>query len=172
MKRKNNMAALLMVTLLTVLGGSMALSQNRPLKHGKMALNGTTYSVTVSDKHSRIYIYDYLLYDKIKPLINPELGVGNIPEDFIQVNADKLLEIKRKFYAQNIRADISLTITKDGRFMGLDYVLPKSPTITEQQFRTLDTEVRKHLKVSVVFPNEWVKNQKYNGYATKYVILR
>jgi len=105
-------------------------------------------------------------------LINPEPGTVKISEDFILVNTDKLQEIKRRFYVQNVRMDIRVILTKNGKLIGVDYVLPKSPAITEGQFRTLDAQVRKNLKISIVFPNEWVKNQKHDGYATKYVILR
>jgi len=175
MKRTENLvktAALLIVMLWTTICGSTALPQARPLKQGKIVAGGTTYNVVASNKYSYIYIDDYSAYDKKRALINPEPGTVKISEDFILVNTDKLQEIKRRFYLQNVRMDIRVILTKNGKLIGMDYVLPKSPMITEQQFRTLDAQVRKNLKISIVFPNEWVKNQKYDGYATKYVILR
>jgi len=159
-----------MLILLTAIGGA-SLSQTRPLKHGKMVANGTTYDVRIRDGYNDVYIDDDSLYDKTQPLIKPNSGATFIPEDFILVNTDKLLEIKRQFYGESVRADIRVTITRDGQFMGLAYILPKSPTITEGQFRTLDAQVRKHLKVSIIFPHESVRNKKYHGYTTKRVLL-
>jgi|GEM_PF-6744285 len=154
-----------------VIGRGDVLSQPRLLTHGKMVANGTTYDVRIRDDHRNIYIEDDSLYEKKKTLFNHKRGAVKIPEHFIFVNTDKLLEIKKRFYPPNVRADIRVTITKEGEFMGPDYILPKTPMITKQQFGTLDAEVRKYLKVSVVFPTEWVKNQEYDGYATKYLKL-
>jgi len=170
MKRTNNITKMvsLLVVPLTALGNKAVLSQEKPLKNGITVVGGMVYNIVISSEYRDIYIHNRSADSITNTLINPELGTTNISEDFIFVNTDKLLEIKRRFYPQNAQMDIRVILTRAGGLIGLEYVLPKSPMITEQEFRELDAQVRKHLKISVVFPNEWVKNQKYNGYATRY----
>jgi len=163
-----------MVLLLTTIRSDTALSQNRPLKHGKIVVNETTYGITISDEYNYIFIHDDAVHDKTEELIDrgTNSNATFIPEHFIQINKDKLLEIKRRFYGRNVPIDIGITVDRNCKLMGLNYVLPKSPTITEKQFEMLDAEIRKHFKISIVFPNERIRNQKYHGYTKKTVILR
>jgi len=176
MKGINNIVkttSVLMTTMLIIFGNGTVLSQNRPLKHGKMVVNGTTYDITISDEYNYIFIHDDSLHDKTEVLIdrgvNPKATF--IPEHFIQINKDKLLEIKRRFFEQSVSIDIGITVNRNGKLIGLNYVFPKSPTITEKQFEMLDAEIRQHFKISIVFPNEQIRDQKYHGYTKKTVIL-
>jgi len=66
-----------MLILLTAIGG-MSLSQNHPLKHGQIEVEGTIYDVTISPEYNHTYVEEASLHDKTRILINPELGVGNI----------------------------------------------------------------------------------------------
>jgi len=175
MKLTNNIAKMTIpsiVFLLTVIGCGSVLSQTRSLKHGVIVVNGTTYDVRIMDGHDDIYVHNDSAYDKKRALFNHEAGATIIPEHFIEINTKKLLEIKRKFYPSTFsRVRVTAILTKDGKLIGMEYALPKSPAITERQFRTLDSEIRRHLKISIVFPTERVKNQKYDGYTTKTVLL-
>jgi len=46
---------LLLAALPTILGGSTALPQARPLKQGKIVAGGTMYNIIASNKYSNIY---------------------------------------------------------------------------------------------------------------------
>jgi len=158
--------------LATSFGNNVALSQNRLLKHGKMKVNGITYDVTISDEYNHTYVEEGFLHEKKRALFNHEAGATIIPEHFIEINTSKLLQIKRKFYpSTRSRVRVTAILTKEGKLIGMEYALPKSPMITEKRFKTLDAEIRRHLKISIVFPTERVKNQKYDGYTTKTVLL-
>jgi len=176
MKLANNLAritTLLTVTILMSFGSNRVLSQTRPLKNGKMVLAGTTYNVSIRDGHDDIYIYNHSAYDKKRALNKIGSETVKIPEDFVEINTDKVLEIKRKFYPSSLsRVRVTVFVSKDGRLIGVEYTLPKSPKITENQFRTLDTQIRKHLKTSIVFPLGQIKKQKYDGYAIRTVVLK
>jgi len=162
----------LIVVLLIIFGNGTVLSQNRPLKHGKIVVNRTTYNVRILDGHDDIYIHNRSADRVTDPLIDPNSDATFIPEHFIDINTDKLLEIKRKFYpSTHSRVRVTAILTKDGKLIGMEYALPKSPPITESRFRTFDTQIRKHVKLSIDFPNERIRNQKYVGYTTRTVIL-
>lgn len=148
-------------------------AQSTVLQKGALIANGVTYNIRISDDYDFISIYDNSVFDKEKKIMSPDKDVILFPEGNIKIKRTKLLEIKRKFFpiTQN-QVNIQLSINvKEGKLLGLNYTLPKSPLLTKDQFKSFDAQIKEHLTFELVY-NDYLRKQKLDGWQTISVILR
>ena len=160
----------LLLTMLLLVITSHVFAQAKPLKTGEINTDGISYDIRIRDESNHIYISDLSVYKKIR-LFDSYPDAEFLYADFINFNKKDLLTIKRKYFAQNSGVDIAVSMTKEGKLLGLEYSLPKSSRITEDLFIAFDRQIRKELKIEIIFPTERYKNKRYNGWATKTVVL-
>jgi len=148
-------------------------AQSTALQKGTLVTNGVTYDVQISEEYRFIYIDDNSVFEKEKKLMNPDKDAMMFPEGNIKINRTKLLEIKRKFFPiiQNqVNVQLSINVI-EGKLLGLNYTLPKSPLLTKDQFKSFDSQIKEHLTFELVY-NDYLRKQKLDGWKTISVILR
>jgi len=148
-------------------------AQSTALQKGTFIANGVTYNIRISDDYDFISIYDNSVFEKEEKLISPDKGLIRFPEGNIIINRTKLLEIKRKFFPiiQNqVNVQLSINVI-EGKLLGLNYTLPKSPLLTKDQFKSFDSQIKEHLTFELVY-NDYLRKQKLDGWKTISVILR
>ena len=159
----------LVLTILLLMITSHVFAQAKPLKNGEIITDGISYDVDVSYPN-RIYISNLSVYKKIR-LFDSYPDAEFLYPDFINFNKKDLLTIKRKYFAQNSGVNIAVSLTKEGKLLGLEYSLPKSSRITEDLFIAFDRQIRKDLKIEIIFPTERYKSKRYHAWVTKTVVL-
>jgi len=152
---------------------NILLAQSTVLQKGTLIANGVTYDVQISEKHQFIFIDDNSIFGKVEKLISSDKEATSFPETNIKINKEKLLIIKRKFFlkAQN-QVNIQLSINvKEGKLIGLNYILPKSPLLTKDQFKSFDAQIKELLTFELIY-NNYLRKQKLDGWVMTSVILR
>jgi len=169
--RKHFVAILSILFVLSNLTQTNA--QTTGLENGKLLSNGVTYDIRIKEGYNDIFIYDDSVFDKEEKLIIHDADGIDFPASMVRINREKLLEIKRKFYpvSQNeVRVTLSINVN-DNKLLGLNYVIPKTPLLTKDQFKSFDAQIREQLTFELVY-NNYLKQQKLNGWVLRSVILR
>ncbi|MGN5955724.1 hypothetical protein ACP6L2_14025 [Sphingobacterium lactis] len=152
---------------------NILLAQSRVLQKGTLNANGVTYDIHISDDYDFISIYDNSIFSKEEKLISSNKDAMPFPETNIKINKEKLLTIKRKFFpkTQNqVNVQLSINV-KEGKLLGLNYILPKSPLLTKDQFKSFDAQIKELLTFELIY-NNYLRKQKLEGWVMTSVILR
>lgn len=148
-------------------------AQSTVLQKGTLNANGVTYDIHISDDYDFISIYDNSIFGKEEKLISSDKDAILFPESNIKINKEKLLTIKRKFFpkTQNqVNVQLSINV-KEGKLLGLNYKLPKSPLLTKDQFKSFDAQIKELLTFELIY-NNYLRKQKLEGWVLTSVILR
>ncbi|EEI92233.1 hypothetical protein HMPREF0765_2160 [Sphingobacterium spiritivorum ATCC 33300] len=148
MKIYINILCLALILFINVHEGK---SQSAILKNGNIISNQIRYDVRIMPNHNYIFISDLSVYDKEALLINSDKDAMFFPEGLIKINKAKLLNIKRMLYNSDKEVTIGMSINvNESKLIGLKYTFPKSPSITETQFRAFDADIREHLVIELL----------------------